>query len=280
MHPSHALILHHAPAKLVFSWLGCEPPYISTKNYYLCDRHTHPKSVQPHYTEQLIHMPDCTVAIADFPAKLVDRDLTRANLGISPETVVYLSVATGHKVNPELVRSHISILKQVPQSILLHKGFCDMEVVRSLYARESQAQGIDSERCKFMSRQQLEEDHRLYYQIADIALDTYPYNGGTHNLESLWFNLPLVTLCGEQATSRMGYAFLKAVGINEGVANSWDEYIDWGMKLGIDRDLRLELQHRLRQSKQPETLAPIWHPQKFAVDAYAIFQILLRANPD
>lgn len=150
--------------------------------------------MQPHYTEQLIHMTDFTVAIADFPAKLVDRDLTRANLGISPETVAYLSVATGHKVNPELVRSHISILKQVPQSILPHKGFCDVEVVRSLYAQESQAQGIDSERCKFMSRQQLEEDHRLYYQIADIGLDTYPYNGGTHNLESLWFNLPLVTL--------------------------------------------------------------------------------------
>jgi protein O-GlcNAc transferase len=78
----------------------------------------------------------------------------------------------------------------------------------------------------------------------------------------------------------MGYTFLKAVGINEGVANSWDEYTDWGMKLGIDRDLRLELQHRLRQSKQPETLAPIWHPQKFAADAYAIFQTLLRAYPD
>jgi protein O-GlcNAc transferase len=280
MHPGHALILHHSPAKLVFSWLGCEPPYISDKNYYLCDRHTHPESLQPHYTEQLIHMPDFTVAIADFPAKPVDRDLTRANLGISPETVAYLSVATGHKVNPELVRSHISILRQVPHSILLHKGFCDVEVVRSLYAQESQAQGIDPERFKFMMRQQLEEDHRLYYQIADIALDTYPYNGGTHNLESLWFDLPLVILCGEQATSRMGYTFLKAVGINEGVANSWDEYTDWGMKLGIDRDLRLELQHRLRQSKQPETLAPIWHPQKFAADAYAIFQTLLRAYPD
>ncbi len=96
-------------------------------------------------------MPDFTVVIADFPAKLVDRDLTRANLGISPETVAYLSVATGHKVNPELVRSHISILKQVPQSILLHKGFCDVEVVRSLYAKNLKHRGLilrDASLCR------------------------------------------------------------------------------------------------------------------------------------
>ncbi|WP_019499662.1 hypothetical protein [Pseudanabaena sp. PCC 6802] len=56
--------------------------------------------------------------------------------------MVYLSIATGHKVNLESVRSHVSILKQVPHSILLHKGFCDMEVVRSLYQQEAQKQAI------------------------------------------------------------------------------------------------------------------------------------------
>jgi protein O-GlcNAc transferase len=217
-------------------------------------------------------MPDFTVAIADFPSKLIDRAVMRSELGINPNTVVYLSVVTGHKVNPESVQAHMSILKQVPNSILLHKGFCDVDIVRSLYQQESQRQGIDPERCRFVTWQQLEEDRSAFYQIADIALDTYPYNGGTHNLESLWFDLPIVTLCGEQATSRMGYSFLKAVGINEGVAKNWEEYTDWGVKLGLDKDLRDLLQGRIKQSKQPETLAPIWNPQKFAMDAYGIFQ--------
>ncbi len=278
MNPSHALILHNSPAQIVCSWLGCEAPYISEKNYYLSDRHTHPESVQPYYREQLIRMPDFAVAIADFPSKSIDREALRQNLGITSDMVVYLSVATGHKVNPDSVRSHISILQQVPQSILLHKGFCDVEIVRSLYQQECQKAGIDAERCRFITRQPMEEDHRSFYQIADIALDTYPYNGGTHNLESLWFDLPIVTLCGEQAPSRMGYSFLKAVGISEGVAKTWEEYIDWAVKIGSDRHLKMDLQARIKQSKQPETLSPIWNPQKFAKDALALFQSLLKAT--
>lgn len=274
MNPSHALILHHSPAKAVISWLGCEPPYLSNKNYYLCDRHTHPESVQPHYQEQLIRMPDFAVAIGEFPSKEIDREAARKDLGINPDMIAYLSVATGHKVSPESVRSHVSILQQVPNSILIHKGFCDLEVVRSFYQQECLKAGIAIERCRFMTRQPLEEDHRLFYQVADIALDTYPYNGGTHNLESLWFNLPIITLCGEQATSRMGYSFLKAVGISEGVAKNWDEYIEWGVKLGNNPDLRMELQQRLKQSKQKETLSPLWNPKKFAIASYKIFESL------
>jgi predicted O-linked N-acetylglucosamine transferase (SPINDLY family) len=275
MNPSHAVILHHAPARIVTSWLGCEPPYISENNYYLCDRHTHPESVQPHYREQLLRMPDFAVAIGEFPTKPLDRVVARQNLGISPGMVAYLSVATGHKVNPDSVRSHVSILNQVPNSILLHKGFCDVDIVRSLYQQACQNVGIDPERCRFMSRQQLEEDHRAFYQIADIALDTYPYNGGTHNLESLWFDLPVVTLCGKTATSRMGYSFLKALGISEGVAHDWQEYTEWGVKLGLDQNLRSQIQAKIKQSKQPETLSPIWNPAKFAQDAYDLFQSIL-----
>ncbi|MDD1449161.1 TIGR03032 family protein [Dolichospermum sp. ST_sed8] len=272
MNPNHALILYHSPAKAVFSWLGCEPPYISEKNYYLCDRYTHPPSVQTHYQEQLIRMPDFAVAIANFTAKIIERDAVRKDLDITANNVVYLCVASGNKISPESVKSHISIIKQVPDSILLHKGYYDVEIVRSLYQQECKQTGIDPERCRFMVRQKLEEDHRIVYQIADILLDNYPYNGGTHNLESLWFNLPIVTLSGEQATSRMGSSFLKAVGISEGVAKNWKEYIEWGVKLGTDLDLRHQLQQKLIQSKQKDTLSPIWNPQKFAIEAYNLFQ--------
>jgi len=274
MNPRHALILHHAPAKVIVSWLGCEPPYISDKNYYLCDRHTHPESVQTHYQEKLIRMPDSAVAIADFPAKAIDREAMRTDFGFAANTIVYLSSASGNKINLKSVQSHISILKQVSGSVLLYKGFCDGEIVQSLYQQECIKTGIDPARCQFLPRHPLEEDHRVYYQIADIALDTYPYNGGTHNLECLWFNLPIVTLtlCGEQATSRMGYSFLQTLGIREGIAQNWEEYIDWGIKLGTDPQLLYRLQQQLSQSKQKETLSPLWNPQKFAIDAYTLFQ--------
>jgi len=276
MNFSHPPILYNAPAKAVFSWLGCEPPYLSENNYYLCDRHTHPLSVQTHYQEQLIRMPDFAVAIAEFSSQRIDREAMRKSLNITENNLVYLSVASGKKINSDSIKAHINILKQVPDSILIYKGYCDLEMVRSCYQEECLHIGIDPKKCRFIPRQKSEEEHRIFYQIADIALDTYPYNGGTHNLESLWFNLPIVTLCGEQATARMGYSFLKAVGISEGVAHSWEEYIDWGIKLGTDSTLRQQLQEKLRQSKQQETLSPLWNPEKFAVDAYLIFQALAK----
>jgi len=123
-----------------------------------------------------------------------------------------------------------------------------------------------------------EETHRAFYGLADVFLDAYPYNGGTHNIEALWFNLPIVTRVGEQSFARMGYSFLKAIGINEGIATSWDEYIGWGIKLGTDHDLRNSIKQELLRSKQPETLAPLWNPQKFANDMYNVFKDLLLAK--
>ena len=116
------------------------------------------------------------------------------------------------------------------------------------------------------------------YQIADIFLDSYPYNGGTHNLEALWFNLPVVTHKGEQSFARMGYSFVQAIGINEGVANNWDEYIAWGVRYGLEPELRSSVRHYLIDSKDPANLAPLWNPQKLAQDMYNLFQNLMMSK--
>lgn len=87
--------------------------------------------------------------------------------------------------------------------------------------------------------------------------------------------MPVVTRAGEQSFSRMGCSFLQALGINEGIARSWEEYVEWGVKLGIDTNLRSSIKDRLIQSKQLETLAPLWNPRKMASDMYNLFQELL-----
>lgn len=76
------------------------------------------------------------------------------------------------------------------------------------------------------------------YGITDVFLDSYPYNGGTHTLEALWFNVPVVTYKGEQFLSRMGYSFLQGLSIEEGISESWKDYINWGVRLGQDQVLR------------------------------------------
>jgi protein O-GlcNAc transferase len=275
MNPIHAAILNAAPARMCISWLGCEAPFISAKNYYLGDWYTHPAEVDPHYREQLLRMPNCGVAIAGFGSLSVDRVTVRQSLGISPHQTVFLSVATGHKMNPDTVKATVEILKQVPESIFLHKGFADMQVIRNQFEQECDSQSVNKHRCRFLNRTVSEEEHRIVYYLADVLLDTYPYNGGTHNLEALWFNLPLITYVGTQGPSRLGYSFLQSLGIDEGIGQSWAEYIDWGVRLGKDADLRLSLRDRLICSKQPEHLSPLWNPQRFAQDLYSLLKELV-----
>lgn len=272
--PVHAEILYYRPAPICISWLGFEAPYISEENYFLCDRHTHPPDREKYYQEKLLRMPESFAAVSGFQRKIAEYLDLRKTYRLSPEQIVFLCVAPGRKFNQELAQAQIEILRQIPNSVLIHKALGDIEVFKKVYYDECQKAGISSHRVKFIDRFATEEEHRNIYILADVLLDSYPYNGGTHTLEALWFNLPVVTRCGEQFLSRMGYSFLQAVGLQQGIAKSWEEYIQWGVKLGQNLELRKAIATHLETTKEPGNLAPLWNPKKFAQDLYKILEQL------
>lgn len=273
--PIQVEILHSKPAPVCISWLGFEPPFISEENYFLTDWHTHPEGTEKYYTEQLVRMPDSFVAVSGFVSKPVNAKTLRKIHRISLDQIVYLCVSGASKLNSELIEAQVKILKQVPDSLLLYKGLGDADVIRLAYRKACESQGVGLHRVKIIERSPTEEEHRSIYQIADVLLDSYPYNNCTQNLEALWFNLPIVTRVGEQGLARMGYSFLKTLGIEAGIAQSWEEYVSWGIRLGQDAALRQEIREKLVKSKQSDSLAPLWNPKKFATDMYAVFEKLL-----
>lgn len=270
--PVHTEILYAHPAPICLTWLGFDAPYISEQNYFLCDSHTHPPGRENNSVEKLIRMPHCFMTTGGFEQVAKNPvEMRRANR-VGLDQVVYLSVAPGRKFNPELAKAQVTILKQVPNSLLVHKGLGDDTIFRQVYAQACQEVGVSPHRVKFLSRFKTEEEHRGIYNLVDILLDSYPYNGGTHTLEALWFNVPVVTRVGEQFLSRMGYSLLKGLGIEAGIAQSWEEYIEWGVKLGQDTQLRNFIRQTLEKSKDPAELSPVWNPKKFAQDLYQILQ--------
>ena len=276
--PTNVEVLHQYPAGICVSWLGFDAPYISENHYFLCDEHTHPAGVEKHYLEQLVRLPSCSVAIGALQSISVNRDAIRSSLGIGLDQMTYLCVAPGRKTNPEMVRAQVKILKEVPDSLLIRKGQGDPDIIHSTYREECEIQGVDFGRIKFVGQTKTEEEHRAIYYVADVLLDSYPYNGGTHNLEALWANLPVVTRSGDQYLSRMGYAFLKSANLDVGTAWSWEEYTQWGVKFGRDANFRNAVREHLIKSKQPEHLAPLWNPQKLAREMYEVFQQLLSVD--
>jgi predicted O-linked N-acetylglucosamine transferase (SPINDLY family) len=273
--PTNVEVLYQYPAGICVSWLGFDAPYISDNHYFLCDEHTHPPGVEKNYLEQLVRLPVCSVAIGELQSIPVNREAIRNALGIGLNQMTYLCVAPGRKTNPEMVRAQVKILKEVPDSLLIRKGQGDPDVIHSTYREECEIQGVDFARIKFIGQTRSEEEHRAIYYVADVLLDSYPYNGGTHNLEALWANLPVVTRSGDQYLSRMGYAFLKSANLDVGAAWSWEEYTHCGVKFGRDAGFRNAVKEHLVKSKQPEHLAPLWNPKKLAKDMYEVFQKLL-----
>ncbi|EAW36890.1 tetratricopeptide repeat protein [Lyngbya sp. PCC 8106] len=272
--PANVQILNYSPAPVCLTWLGFDAPYITNKHYFLCDWNTHPSGREQYYCEQLIRLPETSVAISGLASYQVNRNLIRKQLKIDQDKLVYLCVAPGRKTNFEMIEAQVKILKAVPDSLMIRKGQGDHLLIREMYHQSCEEQGVDFNRILFIGLTKTEEEHRAIYQVVDVLLDSYPYNGGTHNLEALWSNLPILTRAGEQYLSRMGYAFLQAVNLDVGVAWSWEEYTELGIKLGTDAALRTQIREHLINSKKPENLAPLWNPQKLAKQMYQVFKKL------
>ncbi len=268
-------ILYSQPATVNCSWLGFDAPYISEDNYFLCDQYTHPPEVDEFYPEKLIRLPHSHMCVKEFEVANKDRDEFRKKLGISEDQIAFIYPPAVRKFNYETADVIIQILSRVTNSVLLMKsslGFTGYPL--QLLREKLEEAGFSADRIIYIERTPTTAEHRFYFKAADIYLDSYPYNGGSQTLEALWCDLPVVTYCGEQSFARMGYSLLSTAGITEGIAHSWEEYIDWAVRLATDHDLRLSIKERLAKGKNPDNLCPLWNPKQFARDMYNILQEL------
>ena len=247
------------PAPIQITWLGSDASGIPAIDYFIADPYVLPDNAQSYYTSKIWRLPSTYVAVNGFEVGIPD--LRRTDLGIPQDAIIYLSVQAPHKRHPDVLRQQMQILQQVPNSYFLIKSteksidFEDQVIALALQ------EGISSERLRFLPNPPTEAVHRANYAIADIILDTYPYNGATTTLEALWMGLPIVTRVGEQFVARNSYTMMINAGITEGLAWTDEEYIEWGVKLGKHKALRQDIAARLRTSRQT---SPLWNGEQFA----------------
>ena len=261
------LIMALKPAPVQVTWLGFDASGLPTIDYFIADPYVLPENAQAHYTEKLWRLPNTYLAVDGFEIGIPT--LRRDDLGIPDDGVIYLSSHGGYKRHPATIRLQMRIIKEVANSYLLIKGIGDENSVKQLFSQLAAEEGVDLERLKFLPKDPNEYMHRANLQIADIALDTYPYNGVTTTLEILWTGIPLVTRVGEQFAARNSYTFLRNVGVEEGIAWTDEEYLEWGIRLGKDKALRQEVAWKLKKSKQT---APLWNGKQFALEMEQAYQ--------
>ena len=246
------------PAPIQVTWLGWDASGLPAIDYFIADPYVLPESAQDYYSEKIWRLPQTYIAVDGFEVEVPT--LRRDHLNIPSDAIIYLSSQVGYKRHPETARLQIKILAEVPNSYFLIKGGADKKAIERFFTQLAEEEGVDGDRLRFLSQDPSEAFHRANLGIADVVLDTYPYNGATTTLETLWMGIPLVTRVGEQFAARNSYTMMMNVGVTEGIAWTDEEYVEWGVRLGKDSALRQQIAWRLRQSRQT---SPLWNAKQF-----------------
>lgn len=262
-----AQVMSSKAAPIQVTWLGSDASGLPAIDYFIVDPYVVTNDAQNYYQETLWTLPQTYLAVDGF--EIGKMTLTRQKINVTEDAIVYLSVQNKIKSNPAILRLQLQIIKAVPKSIFLIKGGSDNNSIRELIYTISQELDLNFQCIKFLPLDPDEETHRANLAIADIVLDTYPYNGATTTLETLWMGIPLVTRVGEQFAARNSYAFLRQVGVSEGIAWTDQEYIDWGVRFGLETDLRIKVKKKLQSARWT---SPLWQAETFTREMEKAYQ--------
>jgi predicted O-linked N-acetylglucosamine transferase (SPINDLY family) len=246
------------PASIQVTWLGYDASGLPAIDYFIADPYVLPDQAQSYYAEKIWRLPHTYIAVDGFEIGIPT--LRREHLEIPADAIIYLSAQQGCKRHPDNVRAQLQIIREVPNSYLLIKGLSNDELLKQSMMETARAMGVEVERLRFLPRDPDEHTHRANLAIADIVLDTFPYNGATTTMETLWMGIPMVTQVGQQFAARNSYGMMMNVGVTEGIAWTEEEYIKWGIRMGKESALRQQVSWKLKQSR---LTAPLWDGKQF-----------------
>jgi predicted O-linked N-acetylglucosamine transferase (SPINDLY family) len=232
------------PAPIQITWMG----YVGTTglaamDYILADRHEIPEGVEQYYAEKVLRMPDGYVCYEPPSYAPSVSPLPALKLG----HVTFGSFNNPSKITPHVVKVWSKVLNRIPRShlVLKYRGMGDAFMIKRL-SEAFAHYGIDRQRVECLGRSPhpilLEEYNRI-----DIALDTFPYNGGLTTCEALWMGVPVITCPGETFASRHSLSHLSNVGLTETIADTFDEYVDLAVSLANDYSKLATIRNGLRE---------------------------------
>jgi predicted O-linked N-acetylglucosamine transferase (SPINDLY family) len=234
-------------------------------DYVIVDPFVVPRDQQPFFSERLVHLPDCYQCNDDKRA-ISQRMPSRTECGLPEEGFVFCCFNNAYKLTPDFFDIWMRLLRAVPGSVLwlLH----DNRWARTNLGREAAARGVAPERIIFAPKLP-NPDHLARHRLADLFLDTLPYNAHTTASDALWVGLPLVTCAGETFAGRVAGSLLRAIGLPELVTGSLEEYEALALRLARDGDLLAALRTRLAGSKWTH---PLFDTERFARNIEAAYR--------
>ena len=259
-------ILLLAPAPLQVNYLGYPGTLgIACCDYLITDAFLTPAGSAADYSEALAYLPHSYQPHGRHVAP--DAMPTRAQAGLPAAGIVFCCFNQAYKITPEMFSVWCQLLLMVDDSVLwlLADAGAEANLRNAAFGL-----GIGAERLVFApDRSQAEHLARL--QLADLVLDTAPYNAHTTASDALWAGVPIVTCAGATFASRVAGSVLNAVGLGELVTNTLDDYFELALALASDPARLAEIRARLAASLPT---APLFDVAGYTRDLEALYEAM------
>jgi predicted O-linked N-acetylglucosamine transferase (SPINDLY family) len=225
-------------------------------DYLIADPIVAPMAHADAYDEKLVHLPHCYQP-NDRQRPLGAHGLTRAACGLPRESFVFCCFNNSYKINATVFDAWMGLLRDIPGSVLWL--FEANRVVAETLRLASAERGVAPGRIVFAPRV-APAYHLARLSLADLFLDTMPYNAHTTASEALWMGLPVLTCQGETFASRVAASLLHAVGLPELITTSLDDYAAKARDLARDPAALKRLRDTLEANR--------WNAPLFDSDRY------------
>jgi len=264
----HELFINRA-APIQITWCGfLDSVGFPEMDYMIADPYVITKEQEKNYSEKIIYMPNVwstldTSLINLPPNKITDQ--------INQKFILFGSPASPLKINNKVLLLWATILNKTQNTKIIFSNisYKDLDIKNSILSFLSNQQ-IDEQRIIFKIPGSRDEFLKNLAEF-DIVLDTFPYSGGTNNLESAWLEIPVLTMEGNNFLSRCGSSVNMNLGMEDWIAKNNDEYIEKAVLFSSNKKILSDYKKKLANEKSANK---IFNNRLFAKDLLNIFKDL------
>jgi protein O-GlcNAc transferase len=233
-------------------------------DYLIADPVLIPEEMREFYTEKVAYLPN-SYQPNDRKREISDRVFTREELRLPGDAFVFCCFNQNFKISPDVFAGWMRIMQQAPESVLWLLAY-SKSVSKNL-RDAAEAHGVDPGRLVFAEPLPL-PDHLARHRLADLFLDTLPYNAHTTGSDALWAGLPVLTRMGQSFASRVGASLISAAGLPELITTSAEEYEQLALRLYRDRNTLAALRQRLAANR---LTCPLFDTERYTRDLETLY---------
>lgn len=215
-------------------------------DYLLTDKIACPPENKFTYPEKIVYLPNSFLPYDD-KQEISHKSISRSDFGLPDVGFVFCSFNNHYKLNPTIFQIWMQLLNQVDGSVLWVSG--GSELVRRNLERVAAARGVNPSRLIFAKRLESMSEHLARYRLADLFLDTWPFNAHSTAWDSLWAGLPLLTCAGHTLASRVATSVLSSVGLPELITYSANEYENRALELARNPESLIQIRKKLESKR-------------------------------